>query len=171
MWNCIKCNAVNEDLYTICPKCGASRSAGRFGSATPVKTMAYPQPAEQKPKPAEPKPAPVQQMPPPQEYIPQPDKVRAGGGVRFFGRLLMIVLPLLTLAAAVMMFNIYLPQLNVLLNLSTNLTDPNSSISWISVAAYCLIALGAVLLSILPGLWTLAIGKMMLRFARMEELL
>ena len=24
MWTCIKCNAVNEDTYTICPKCGAA---------------------------------------------------------------------------------------------------------------------------------------------------
>lgn len=171
MWNCIKCTAVNEDLYTICPKCGASRSAGRFGSAAPVKTVPYPQPVEQKPRPAEQKTAPVAQAPVPQEYIPQPDKVRAGGGVRFFGRLLMIVLPLITLAAAVMMFNTYLPQLSSLLKLSGHLTDPNSSISWIAVVAYILIALSAVLLSILPGLWTLAIGKMLLRFARMEELL
>ena len=57
MWTCIKCNAVNEDIYTICPKCGASRSAGRFGSATPAKTVPYP--AETKPQqPAEPAPAP-----------------------------------------------------------------------------------------------------------------
>ena len=40
MWTCIKCNAVNEDTYTICPKCGAARSAGRFGSgnAAPART-------------------------------------------------------------------------------------------------------------------------------------
>ncbi len=169
MWNCIKCNAVNEDLYTICPKCGASRSAGRFGSAAPVKTMAYPQPADNKP--AEPKAAPVPAPPPPQEYIPQPDNVRAGGGVRFFGRLLMIVLPLFTIAAAVLLFNTYLPLLSVYLNLGTNLTDPNSSVSWIAVVAYALISLVCTLLSLLPGLWTLALGKLMLRFARMEELL
>lgn len=171
MWTCIKCNAVNEDLYTICPKCGASRSAGRFGSAAPVKTVPYPQPAEQKPQPVEKKPAPVPQSPPVQEYIPQPDKVRAGGGVRFFGRLLMILLPLVTIAAAVLLFNTYLPQISVYLNLGTNLTDPNSSISWIAVAVYILLSLCAVLLSMLPGLWTLAIGKLLLRFARMEELL
>lgn len=169
MWNCIKCNTVNEDLYTICPKCGASRSAGRFGSASPVKTMAYPQPAEQKPKPAEPKPAPVQQMPPSQEYIPQPDKVRAGGGVRFFGRLLMIVLPLLTALYAYLNTGIYLPQLSLLI--SGNEALDKGLLIVVAYALYILFSLGAVLVSLLPGLWTLAVGKLMLRFARMEELL
>lgn len=166
MWTCIKCNAVNEDLYTICPKCGASRSAGRFGSATPVKTMPYPQAAEQKAAPAEQKAAPVPQLPPPQEYIPQPDKVRAGGGVRFFGRLLMFILPLLTAFLAYLKADTYMVQLTILLYGSA--TAENKILL---IAIYAVFALGAVLLSILPGLWTLAIGKLMLRFARMEELL
>lgn len=167
MWTCIKCNAVNEDLYTICPKCGASRSAGRFGSATPVKTMPYPQPAEQKPAPAEHKPTPAPQLPPPQEYIPQPDKVRAGGGVRFFGRLLMFILPLLTAFLAYLKMDSCMVQLSVLLFGSASVEKNNI----ILIAVYILFAFGAVLLSVLPGLWTLAIGKLMLRFARMEELL
>lgn len=51
MWTCIKCNAVNEDTYTICPKCGAARSAGRFGSgnAAPARNAAaYTAPVQQR---------------------------------------------------------------------------------------------------------------------------
>ena len=167
MWNCIKCNAVNEDLYTICPKCGASRSAGRFGSAAPVKTVPYPA-AEPKPRPqnAESKPAPTPQPPQAQEYIPQPDKVRAGGGVRFFGRLLMVFLPLLTALLAYLKMSTYQVQLSILL-----FDKAISEGSILLTIVYVLFALGAVLLSFLPGLWTLSLGKLLLRFARMEELL
>lgn len=165
MWTCNKCTAVNEDLYTICPKCGSSRSAGRFGSAAPVKTVPYPQEAAPQPRAAEPAqksaPAPAQNT-----YIPQPDKVRAGGGVRFFGRLLMLVLPLLTALLCYLKFDSYLVQLSILLmgSAATKATLP-------LIAVYAAFSLGAVLLSFLPGLWTLAIGKLLLRFARMEELL
>ena len=167
MWNCIKCNAVNEDIYTICPKCGASRSAGRFGSAAPVKTVPYPA-AESKPRPQNPesKPAPAQPIPQVQEYIPQPDKVRAGGGVRFFGRLLMVFLPLLTALLAYLKKSTYQVQLSVML-----FGNAVSESNILLIIVYVLFSLGAVLLSFLPGLWTLSLGKLLLRFARMEELL
>ena len=164
MWTCIKCTATNEDLYTICPKCGASRSAGRFGSAAPAKTVPYP--AESKPQqPSEPAPRPHPQ-PPVNEYIPQPDKVRAGGGVRFFGRLLMLLLPLLTALICYLTFDNYVVKLSVLLFGSAQ-TEASLPI----IIVYALFSLGAVLLSFLPGLWTLSLGKLLLRFARMEELL
>lgn len=166
MWNCTKCNTVNEDLYPICPKCGASRGVGRFGSAAPVKNASFPQetPAQPRPNDTAPKtaaPAPVQQL-----YVPQPDKVRAGGGVRFFGRLLMLLFPLLTALVCYLKFDGYLIQLSVLLfgSAATEASVP-------LIAVYVLFSLGAVLLSLLPGVWTLAIGKLLLRFARMEELL
>lgn len=164
MWTCIKCNAVNEDLYTICPKCGASRSAGRFGSAAPVKSVPYPQEAPVKPvQEAAPRPAP---QPVINEYIPQPDKVRAGGGVRFFGRMLMIFLPLLTALLAYLKFDTAVAALSLLL-----IGNEQAASQLVITVVYALFAFGAVLLSMLPGLWTLCIGKLLLRFARMEELL
>ena len=49
MWTCLKCNAVNEDLYPCCPKCGAGKSAGRFGSYASSRPAVYAQrPAEAK---------------------------------------------------------------------------------------------------------------------------
>lgn len=150
MWTCIKCNAVNEDIYTICPKCASSRSAGRFGSCAPVKTAAYPQDAKPAPRPAEAaQPAPSTQAPH-NEYIPQPDKVRAGGGVRFFGRLLMLFLPLLTILLAYLKFDSYRVQLSVLL-----FGSAAAEASLPLILFYVLLALGAVMLSLLPGLWTL----------------
>lgn len=162
MWTCIKCNTVNEDIYPICSKCASSRSAGRFGSSAPVKTVPLPQEAPAAPRPAEPVPSPAL----PNEYIPQPDKVRAGGGVRFFGRLLMLLLPLLTVFLAYLKFDSYLVQLSVLLfgSAAAEATLP-------VIIVYALFSLGAVLLSFLPGLFTLSLGKLLLRFARMEELL
>ena len=59
MWTCIKCNAVNEDTYTICPKCGAARSAGRFcsGNAAPARNAAaYTAPVQQRAMPRAPVP-------------------------------------------------------------------------------------------------------------------
>ena len=166
MWTCNKCTAVNEDLYTICPKCGSSRAAGRFGSAAPVKTAVYPQEAPAQSRAAEPAPKTAAPAPVQNVYIPQPDKVRAGGGVRFFGRLLMILLPILTALLCYLKFDSYKVQLSVTL-FGSALAEATIPL----IAVYAVFSLGAVLLSLLPGLWTLAIGKLLLRFARMEELL
>lgn len=165
MWTCNKCNTVNEDLYPVCPKCGASRSAGRFGSAASVKTATYP-PEPVQPRAAEPAPKAAAPVPVQSEYIPQPDKVRAGGGVRFFGRLLMLLLPLLTALLCYLKFDSYLIQLSVLL-----FGTAEAKVSLPLIAVYAVFSLGAVLLSMLPGLWTVCLGKLLLRFARMEELL
>ncbi|MBR5232014.1 MAG: hypothetical protein IKW00_07190 [Clostridia bacterium] len=169
MWTCIKCNKINDDLYPICSNCSASRSAGRFGSAAPARVVPYPPEPQGKPKTEEPAPAPApQSAPPAPEYIPNPDGVRAGGGVRFFGRLLMLLLPLLTAAAAFLKYNSTKGAIALLLSFGN--TAQNVSDIWI-IAVYVLFSLGAVLLSLLPGLWTLCIGKLLHRFARMEELL
>ena len=36
MWICTHCHAENKDGYSSCDQCGATRSAGRFGSAPTV---------------------------------------------------------------------------------------------------------------------------------------
>lgn len=78
----------------------------------------------------------------------------------------MLLFPLLTALICYLKFDGYLIQLSVLLfgSAATEASVP-------LIAVYVLFSLGAVLLSLLPGVWTLAIGKLLLRFARMEELL
>ena len=104
MWSCNKCHAVNEDLYTICPKCGASRSAGRFGSAAQpiVRNAAAPAPEN---KPPQPKSTPEVAAPSVAYYEPDLSKIHAGRSVRILGRILIILLPLLTLAYFAAQFN------------------------------------------------------------------
>ena len=166
MWTCIKCTAVNEDIYTICPKCGASRSAGRFGSASTAKAPVYSPPIESKPAEKAPSPAATAAAPAAHVYIPQPDKVRAGGGMRFLGRVLAMLLPLIVAFFAYLKFNAYTLQLSILVYGSVLKPLPIPII-----VLYVLLALSAALLASLPGLWTLSVGKLLLRFARMEELL
>jgi len=169
MWTCIKCNKINDDLYPICSNCSASRSAGRFGSAAPARVVPYTVEAQGKPKAEEPAPTPAAQpTPKAPEYVPNPDGVHAGGGVRFFGRLLMIILPLLTAAMAFLKYPSAKAELSMLLAFGSE-TQTVSAVLLITV--YVLLSLGAVLLSLLPGLWTVCIGKLLHRFARMEELL
>lgn len=173
MWTCNKCNTVHEDLYSSCPKCGASRSAGRFASAPPAKPAAYAAPpAEprimQRPAAQEPAPAavPVPRPAPQATYIPNLDKVHAGGGMRFVGVVLAILLPVITGVIAYFKYDQLCPLLCGLF-----FEHPESEIPALLAGIYIVFALVAALLTALPGLWTLAIGKMLRRFARMEELL
>ena len=97
MWTCIKCNAVNEDTYTICPKCGAARSAGRFGSgnAAPARNAAaYTAPVQQRVMPSgEPAvPAHANVVAPQTAYYADFSHVRAGRGFMLLGRVLAIVM-------------------------------------------------------------------------------
>ena len=105
MWTCIKCNAVNEDTYTICPKCGAARSAGRFGSgnAAPARNAAaYTAPVQQRVMPSgEPAaPAHANAVAPQTAYYADFSHVRAGRGFMLLGRVLAIVMAVLTLLLA-----------------------------------------------------------------------
>ena len=78
----------------------------------------------------------------------------------------MLLLPLLTALIFYLTFDNYVVKLSVLLfgSAQTEATLP-------IILVYAVFSLGAVLLAFLPGLWTLSLGKLLLRFARMEELL
>ena len=165
MWTCTKCNTVNEDLYTICPKCGASRSAGRFGSSsqpqvksTAVQPAAAAKPAEQ---PAKPVPA-----APPAYYTPDLSKVHAGRCVRLLGRILAVLLPLVCIMYFIAQYESLHAKL-ISSFLPASITPP----SFVTLVLYIIIAAAAALLSALPGVWTLSLGKALHRLARMEELL
>jgi len=172
MWTCIKCHAVNEDLYTICPKCGASRSAGRFGSVPQPTTRSAASPdkitdsASAAPSltaqaPASPPAAPAVY------YEPDLSKIKTGRFVRYLGILLTVFLPLLTILYFIAQYN---RQLFVSLSLAF-FQDVNALPSFIPVVLYIFTGLLAALLSALPGVWTLCIGRILKPLARMEELL
>lgn len=170
MWTCSKCHAVSEDLYTICPKCGASRSAGRFGSSAQpaVRSVCAPAP-EDKQMPPKNSPEISAQTPaaPAAYYEPDLSKVQAGRGVRISGRILIVLLPLITLAY-------FAAQYNRSLFASVRLaffSDAEKLPAFVPIIPYILIAFAAALISALPGVWTLSIGKILKRLARMEELL
>lgn len=178
MWTCPKCNAVNEEIYTVCTKCGASRSAGRFGSAinTPPKnSAAYAAPLV---KPAQPD-LTAPPPPPPQrpaasyaaeaqqvQYVPDFSHVHAGAGFMALGAVLCALLPALVLLLAWRQHDVLSP---VLLRLFfKNAADVAKALG---AAVYAALTATAMLIAALPGVFTLGLGKALRRLARMEELL
>ena len=168
MWTCLKCNAVNEDLYPCCPKCGAGKSAGRFGVCASSRPAVYTQrPAEAKPAAPEPAPEAPPAAPVPVLYE-EPDlsKAKDGGMVRFIGRMLMILLPLVTVCWFIAQFS----TLSVTLS-GAFFKNAEDLSPFIRIPVYVLLAACAALVSALPGLWTLSVGKILNRLARAEALL
>lgn len=168
MWTCLKCNAVNEDLYPSCPKCGASRSAGRFsatGASRPEMHISEPiqaAPAQNDTSSDVHSPRPI-----PQTYaMPDLSKARDGFMVRLAGRVLMLLLPLIVVWYCIVQYS---EMSSVLLR--TFFKQPDSLSAWIAVPAYVFFTVCAALLAALPGLWTLAVGKILRRLSRMEALL
>lgn len=176
MWICIKCSAQNEDQYTVCPQCGASRSAGRFGAAAaaPRNAAAYAAPLRQNAQPsgqpavAAERIAPLPQQMPQAQYVSDFSHVHSGRGYMILGTLLSILLPLTVLLFAVLSYFHYAGTSVLALLLFSEATNASSTIYTL---IYGFITLVLALLSALPGLWTLAIGKALRRLARMEELL
>lgn len=161
MWTCIKCGANNEDHLTSCPACGASRSAGRFSSAPVVRNAAaYSAPVRATPAPA------VPAQTPQVQYIPDFKHIRAGRGFMALGVILTLMLATLTICFAVFRYDVFAPWL-----LGLFFTDAAAVSKVITLLVYVPVAALAVLLAVLPGLWTLAVGKALRRLARMEELL
>ena len=160
MWTCIKCNAVNEDTYTICPKCGAARSAGRFGSgnAAPARNAAaYTAPVQQRVMPS---------GAPQTAYYADFSHVRAGRGFMLLGRVLAIVMAALTLLLAWRQYDAVSAAV-----LGLIFDDLAALSAFVKLLIYIPLALAAAAIAALPGLWTLGLGKALRRLNRMEELL
>lgn len=171
MWTCIKCNAVNEDTYTICPKCGAARSAGRFGSgnAAPARNAAaYTAPVQQRVMPSgEPAvPAHANVVAPQAGYYADFSHVRAGRGFMLLGRVLAIVMAALTLLLAWRQYDAVSAAV-----LGLIFDDLDALSAFVKLLIYIPLALAAAAIAALPGLWTLGLGKVLRRLNRMEELL
>lgn len=142
MWTCVKCGQTVDDSQTVCPHCGASRSAGRFSRGIQ---------ARQTPR---------------AQYVPEAAPVKAGRGFLILGSLLALLLPTLTIALAVILRHDLTGQIYHALH-PDELTIVNSDTA--ANVLYWALAAGAALLSALPGIGTAGIGKMLRRLARIEQ--
>jgi len=175
MWNCNKCGNTNDDQYTICPRCGAAKGAGRFGTQqSGVKNAAaYPTAPRQNAQPSgqpavRPEGVVQPQQLPQAQYVPDFAHVKAGKGFMLLGVLLALLLPLTLIALAALRHGDWAAALNGLILPEKAAEAPAF---WIKYPLYILLTLLAALLSSLPGLWTLGLGKALRRLNRMEELL
>ena len=171
MWICQQCHTENRDTAPACETCGTLRSAGRFGSAPAQRSAVWqPQP------PMVTQPSMMQESenaPAPQSVSRARSMMRAknasanaappappvrkkrsllAGFARFVGAALLILLPLLTAGLA---YRQYEPLSQLLAPLLAGNPPPKGA----QLGCYLAFAAGAVLLSALPGLWTLLLAK------------
>lgn len=156
MWICNRCQAENRDSLSACETCGAARSAGRFGSApamgdtarTPRVTAAR-----------EPVVRPAAQAAPAapaarRSYAPPPEPP-SRGPLRVFakivGGLLLILLPLLCAALCVQ-------NQAALEDALLPLLLPAETDDVLRSLCFWAIAVAAILVSMLPGLWTILLA-------------
>ena len=161
MWICAHCHTENRDSVSACMNCGMMRSAGRFGSA-PVQmenTARAPRvsnpaslSAAQEP-PARTASARTAYQPPAADWTPaRPRRHPAAVLARAVGGALCVLLPLLTALLAWRQFE---PLSRALLPLLLS----QGAAEWAQTVCYAALALIAVLVSLLPGLWTLLLAR------------
>ena len=172
MWICQKCQTQNREGVQACPVCGTMRAAGRFGSApqqrpgvsAPRVTAAAAAPQMQEP---------VQSginrsgYQPPEDNMRAPRAVRGKGGgfVRFVGISLCVLLPTLTLLMALVLFVGWQSQLQTWQQMIKAYPQTASMFIgsyipvWLGWVFYGILTFTALLLSLLPGLWTLLLNR------------
>lgn len=159
MWICQRCHTENHDSSTVCASCGTQRAAGRFSS-----------PAQSRPAPA---------VQPPRVIVPNPmekeEAAKTTGQACFqpaepeiirrkrkrspfiwfakaVGVILLILLPLLVILLAII-------QYEALASALVPLLTQGEGHPWLGKICYGVFLLAAVLLSSLPGLWTLLLAR------------
>lgn len=142
MWTCVKCHQNVEEQYSVCPHCGAARSAGRFSRGI--------QPRQT----------------PGAQYMPDHAPVRAGRGFMAFGTLLALLVPSAVVLLAIISRKHWVAGIYQFLypeELGAELSNFKANL------LYWFIAAAAVLAGILPGIWTIGMGKILRRLSRMED--
>ena len=156
MWICNRCHEENRENAAVCENCGAVRANGRFSSnvrqgyraAQPPRVTAPVQVPEQKPAPASAR-APERA---PERYEEEPPEEKSAHGFsRLVGGLLCFLLPALTALLA-------WRQQEVLRAVVTPLWTGLDAPAWMEWACFGGVTLAALLLSLLPGLWTLLLA-------------
>lgn len=116
MWTCIKCQQPVDDQLTVCPHCGAPRSAGRFSKGI--------QPGQT----------------PMAQYTPDYSHIRAGRGFMAFGALLTLLIPAVVLLLAIVTRKNWTGQIYQLMHPEALDDTKASIIYWICAAAGMLLA-------------------------------
>lgn len=193
MWICNRCQTKNREGDTRCIQCSAPRSARRFGAGTVVETPSVtgtaapqeirspqvhtaPLPLEGK---AGQRPAPAQKAAAPQaegKPASRPRPKRPGNGaarcLSAIGLILAVLLPALLIYLAVSHYAAFSPQLNNLL-FPAPLTDVTVSGAQslspvLSVGIYTLVTVLASLLCLLPGLFAMGLGRLLIRLTHAQ---
>lgn len=173
MWVCQRCHSENQDAMASCPSCGTPRPVRRFGSAPQAHTAASPassptvtaaQPANTPPSPvpdartaAAARAAAQNTSREEDEYYDEDemdDRPRRGGSIfgKLVGGLLIVLLPLLV---GLLAWRQYEALSEALLPLYLTEKAPD----WLRSVFYGALTAGAVLLSMLPGLWTILLSR------------
>lgn len=152
MWICARCHAENKESVPACVSCGAARAAGRFGSG--VAEQASPR-APRVTHASESVPPrrrmPESYQPPEMQMRSRPPKRPFALLGRIIGGALLGLLPLLTALFAWRQHDALSSALLPLL-LDAGTSAPVENLVYIAMA------LIAVLLAALPGLWTLLLS-------------
>ena len=155
MWICPRCHAENRDSAAACESCGAVRAAGRFGSGAPEQQSARAPRAPRVTPAAETAPlrrrTPERYQPPETQVRPRMQKRPFSGLGRMVGGLLLALLPLLTALLA-------WRQHDALAAALLPLLLDEAAGDGVRMAVYIALALTAVLVAALPGLWTLLLS-------------
>lgn len=161
MWVCNQCYQENNEQDAICRSCGTQRSAGRFQTHAhrpaqrAIDATRPPQPVVAQ---AQPVAETAPRRPRADGYTPPPLNLQKAARSSLerlslvFGFILSILLPLLTAALA-------WRQYDVLRQALIPLLLPESAADIVKIILYTALSLIAVLLSALPGLWTLLASR------------
>lgn len=161
MWLCPRCHKENEEQAIACAHCGVRRPSGRFkpaGESGAVQPPRVTMPREQAPA-LRREGQRIQRhssaCPPPETGLYSAKRKKLGFLIcfaRFTGVLLCIFLPLITLLCAIGMYQSFNSMLLPLV-----LEDVIAE--WVGVMLFVLASFLSLLLSMLPGLWTLLLAR------------
>ena len=148
MWICPRCHTENNENLSVCESCGTARSAGRFTSPAMQGVSRAPRISNAPAQIDMRRPAPAYQ--PPDTNMPpaKPPRRPLQSFARVIGILLLLFLPLTTILTFVFLYE----------TLSTGmiplLMGADAAPGWQAIGCIGL-GIPALLLSLLPGLWTL----------------
>lgn len=142
MWTCTKCNFANKNEDTVCEKCGAVKSAGRFARSAQLLQSSH------------------------TRYLPAAAEIKGGNGFCLWGAIMAVLFPLLL----IFLFILFRTELNAAVRdlFFSNIPEQETADYKIRIL-YWAICVMVSMLSSLPGIWTFGIGKILRRLSRMER--
>ena len=138
MWTCKQCQKENEDGAAFCPQCGAKQAAGRFDTGAKKREKVFRKSVSYR-------------VPDTGVNERKARRVLLPFLARLAGSCLMALLPLCTLALSILQRDTLKAALLPLFL--------EGGPEWLGTAIYVLLCAAAVLVSLLPGLWTYMLGR------------